>query len=59
MEFRILLLVGMDNPNTIMVIDKMDDVNKAKDFSMLPSLKDAMKKAGVLNPKFGFCDGSK
>jgi hypothetical protein len=46
---------GMDNPNTIMVIDKMDDVNKAKDFSMLPSLKDAMKKAGVLNtPKFGF-----
>jgi hypothetical protein len=34
----------MDNPNnTIMVIDKMNDVNKAKDFSMLPSLKDAMK----------------
>jgi hypothetical protein len=29
----------MDNPNTIILIDKMDDVNKAKDFSMLPSLK--------------------
>jgi hypothetical protein len=28
---------------------------KQKDFSMLPSLKDAMKKAGVMSPpKFGF-----
>jgi hypothetical protein len=46
---------GMDNPNTIMVIDKMSDVNKAKDFSMLPSLKDVMKKAGVMStPKYGF-----
>jgi hypothetical protein len=46
---------GMDNPNTIMVIDKMNDVNKAKDFSMLPSLKEAMKKAGLIStPKFGF-----
>jgi hypothetical protein len=37
----------MDNPNTIMVIDKMDDVNKAKDFSMLPASKDAMKRKRV------------
>lgn len=48
---------GMDDHNTIIVIDKMSDVQKAKDFSVLPSLKEAMKKAGVVNkPEFGFYD---
>jgi hypothetical protein len=46
---------GMDNTNSIIVIDKMMDVNQAKKFSMLTSLKEAMKKAGVRNtPKFSF-----
>ncbi|TDE02103.1 hypothetical protein [Flavobacterium hiemivividum] len=37
----------MDNDNMIIVIDKISDVNKAKEFSMLPDLKEKMKKAGV------------
>lgn len=48
---------GIDNPNMIMVIDKFSDVQKAKDFSMLPNLKDAMKKAGVTGkPEFSYYD---
>ena len=46
---------GMDDKNMIMVIDKMDDRKKAMEFSRLPSLKDAMKKAGVMGvPTFSF-----
>jgi quinol monooxygenase YgiN len=48
---------GMDDPNTIIVIDKMNDVMKAKEFSALPSLKEAMKNAGVIGkPEFSFYD---
>ena len=48
---------GMDDPNTIIVIDKIKDVMKAKEFSAWPSLKEAMKKAGVMGkPEFGFYD---
>lgn len=46
---------GMENENMIIVIDKMNDIKKAKEFSTLPSLKDAMKKAGVMGvPTFSF-----
>lgn len=48
---------GMDDSNTIIVIDKMDDVMKAKEFSAMPSLKEAMKKAGVKGtPEFAYYD---
>lgn len=48
---------GMDDPNMIIVIDKMEDVMKAKEFSALTSLKEAMKKAGVISaPEFSFYD---
>ncbi len=38
---------GMDDPNWVVVIDKIGDVQKAKDFASAPALKDAMQKAGV------------
>ena len=38
---------GADNPNMVVVIDKVADVAKAKVFANSPDLKDAMKKAGV------------
>jgi quinol monooxygenase YgiN len=48
---------GMENPNMVIVIDKMTDLQKAKDFSMLPGLKDAMQKAGVISkPSFAFAN---
>ena len=48
---------GLDNPNSVLVVDKIADVQKAKDFSMLPGLKDAMKKAGVTGkPDFSFSE---
>ncbi|EIA08492.1 hypothetical protein [Flavobacterium frigoris] len=48
---------GMDNPNTIIVIDKIDDVMKAKEFTAMPSLKEAMIKAGVNGtPEFAYYD---
>jgi hypothetical protein len=48
---------GIDDPKTAIVIDKISDVQKAKDFSMLPDLKDAMKKAGVTGkPEFAYAD---
>jgi len=46
---------GMDDPNTIIVMDKMNDVVKAKEFSAMPNLKEAMKIAGVIGkPEFGY-----
>lgn len=46
---------GMDDRNTVIVIDKMNDVTKAKEFSAMPSLKEAMKKAGVIgSPEFAY-----
>ena len=48
---------GIDDPNTIVVINKFSDVQKAKEFSMLPNLKEAMKKAGVISkPEFYYYD---
>lgn len=47
----------LDNPNNVIIIDKMDDVNKAKEFSTLPALKSAMEQAGVSGPPaFSFID---
>lgn len=48
---------GLDDPNMVMVALHMDDAAKAKAFSELPNLKDAMKKFGVLGtPNFSFVD---
>jgi len=48
---------GADDPKTVIIYDKIDDVQKAKDFTMLPNLKDVMKKAGVIGkPEFGYMD---
>lgn len=48
---------GMDDANIILTIDKISDVQKAKDFSVLQYLKDAMKKAGVISkPEFSYYD---
>lgn len=48
---------GMEDPNKIIIIDKMTDVMKAKEFSALPSLKGVMKKAGVMGvPEFAYYD---
>lgn len=38
---------GLDNPNMIFIAMKADDVQKAKDFSQSPKLKEVMQKAGV------------
>jgi hypothetical protein len=48
---------GLEDPNLILIIDKMSDVQKAKEFSVLPDLKEKMKKAGVTGkPEFGYYD---
>ena len=48
---------GLDNPNMVIVVDKIADVQKAKDFGMSASLKDAMKKAGVIGkPEISFAN---
>ncbi len=45
-------LIGRDlkDSNLVYVIDKFDDLQKAKTFSTLPNLKKAMQKAGVNGP---------
>ena len=48
---------GMEDSNLVTIIEKMDDIQKAKEFSALPDLKDAMHKAGVSGPPtFHFLD---
>lgn len=48
---------GIDDANMIIVIDKINDVPKAKEFSVLPDLKEKMKKAGVISkPEFTYYD---
>ena len=48
---------GVDDANMIIVIDKFSDVLKAKEFSALPNLKEAMKKGGVVGkPEFFYYD---
>ncbi len=41
------LLRGIDNPNQVLIVEKIADVKKAKDFTVLPDLKETMQKAGV------------
>ena len=50
-------ILGRDlkDSNLVYIADKMDDYAKAKTFSTLPGLKDAMKKAGVISqPGFSY-----
>ena len=41
---------GLEDSNMVYAVLKMDDVQKAKEFSKLPNLKEVMKKAGVTGP---------
>jgi hypothetical protein len=46
---------GTDDANMIVTATKFIDLQKAKDFSVLPYLKEAMKKAGVIGkPEFSY-----
>jgi hypothetical protein len=46
---------GIDNDKMVYLLMKTADVQKAKDFTALPALKDVMKKAGVTSaPAFSF-----
>ncbi|MFE3847656.1 hypothetical protein ACFX5D_06715 [Flavobacterium sp. LB3P45] len=46
---------GTDDANKIVTATKFIDLQKAKDFSALPYLKEAMKKAGVISkPEFSY-----
>jgi quinol monooxygenase YgiN len=48
---------GIDDPNWVFVINKIEDAQKAKDFTALPDLKNAMDNAGVTgSPTFSFID---
>jgi quinol monooxygenase YgiN len=52
-------VIGRDlkDSNTVFVIDKIEDVEKAKAFYALPGAKDAMKKAGVTTlPGFTYAE---
>ena len=40
----------MKDSNVVFVVDKIEDMDKAKSFYALPGVKDAMKKAGVSTP---------
>jgi quinol monooxygenase YgiN len=51
--------IGRDlkDSNLVYIVDKMEDMAKAKTFSTLPNLKDAMKKAGVISqPGFSYAE---
>ena len=46
---------GMDDSNMLVIVLKMDDVNKAKEFGNSPALKEKMQKAGVIGkPSISF-----
>jgi hypothetical protein len=48
---------GLKDSNTVMVVLKMDDTAKAKQFTALPNLMAAMKKGGVIGaPSFLYID---
>lgn len=48
---------GTKDSNMVMVVVRMDDIAKAKEFAALPTLKDAMKKSGVTGaPTIRFID---
>jgi hypothetical protein len=47
----------LKDSNMVYILDKMEDLAKAKTFSTLPGLKDAMKKAGVISvPGFSYAE---
>ena len=47
----------MENPNKVLIFLNIDDVQKAKDFSSSPNLKEAMQKGGVTSkPETVFVD---
>ena len=49
--------VGADDPTMVLVINKIEDLAKAKEFTELPELKEAMDKAGVTGmPTFMYID---
>ncbi len=41
---------GMDDPNAVMILSRIDDLQKAKEFIAMPELKTAMDSAGVTGP---------
>ena len=46
---------AMDNPNDVIILSRLEDVNRAKEFIALPELKTAMDSAGVTSkPVFTF-----
>lgn len=45
-----LVCRGTKDSNTVMVVLKMDDAAKAKEFAASPGLKERMKKSGVVGP---------
>jgi len=48
---------GLKDSNMVMVVLKMDDITKAKQFAALPDLKAAMQKGGVMGaPSFLYLD---
>jgi quinol monooxygenase YgiN len=52
-------MIGRDlkDSNLVYIVDKMEDLAKAKTFSTLPNLKEAMKKAGVISvPGFSYAE---
>jgi len=52
-----LIARGTKDSNMVMVVCRMDDAAKAKEFAALPSLKDAMKKGGVIGaPTISYVD---
>jgi quinol monooxygenase YgiN len=51
------LLTADSDPNNVFIVEKISDVQKARDFTSLPSLKEVMAKAGVVSaPSFYFFD---
>jgi hypothetical protein len=47
---KYLIARGIEDSNMVMVIMRMDDVDKAKQFAASPGLKARMKKGGVIGP---------
>jgi hypothetical protein len=51
------LLRRIENPNDVLIVEQISDVQKAKDFTTLPDLKEKMQQAGVTGaPEFEYYD---
>lgn len=46
---KIIVGRGVDNPNNVIVVLKVSDIQKGKDFTASPQLKEVMTKAGVIS----------